>query len=82
MDIHNLCNIICTINLFKNHLPCIGNNSDEDKLWILGGNNGLNSSTLVSGKGEISSGIDIPNCYACCVVTQHDGKILLLGKTL
>ena len=57
----------------------IGNTPEEDRLLI---DLGYHKKTiLVAADGEISDGAETPiYCDACCIVQQHDGKLLVLGN--
>ena len=57
----------------------IGNTPEEDRLLIDLGY--LKKTTFVAADGEISDGAETPiHCDACCIVQQHDGKLLVLGN--
>ena len=57
----------------------IGNTPEEDRLLI---DLGYHKKTiLVAADGEISDGAATSiHCDACCIVQQHDGKLLILGN--
>ena len=65
--------------LIKLSVEKIGNTPAEDRLLI---DIGYHKKTiLVAADGEISDGAEVPvYCDGCCIVQQHDGKLLVIGK--
>ena len=68
------------MNKYLFFISILGDTPADDKLWFTGSYT-QRKTYLMSPDGTLTFGVETPTGYdAACVVQQHDGKLLILGK--